>query len=399
MTNARENFARALHDELAPSERAEFEAAISADSELAAEFEAFADEQAGGGLENIGAWLERSGGARVHDAAGIHAQMADELIAKAQRRRRGKLIQLFGAITAVAAAAALVAVLILPSKTIEPQAWPDNAPGQTQVMYGGSIYYQAQVEEFHPAEGVTLHIEANSLIQPRDRGALLQRGTVKVKLDKAARYDIHVGDRSISAQGPAEFEVTTEPQQYTELSPIHSENDPMFQSRLLSRFGASGFALTFSVISGAATLHGAGAPQVHNAPFTQTIQAGPPQQGQPPKPPTAQDVFDHLDANSDAVLDRPEVELGIAGLAVRAFRAYDAAYRLRSFDANGDGLLSPTELSGIDLEWRVPGGTQQQAGERGITPFQLQEKLLQLSEDRLTDIQYWLARNNPEALP
>ncbi|HQU72984.1 MAG TPA: hypothetical protein PLG66_11850 [Calditrichia bacterium] len=105
------------------------------------------------------------------------------------------------------------------------------------------------------------------------------------------------------------------------------------------------------------------------------------------------------DANSDAVLDRPEVELGIAGLAVRAFRAYDAAYRLRSFDANGDGLLSPTELSGIDLEWRVPGGTQQQAGERGITPFQLQEKLLQLSEDRLTDIQYWLARNNPEALP
>lgn len=105
MNNVRELFERALRDELAPNEQAEFEAAL-ADPAMARAFEAYSDAKADTG--NIDAWL-RETAAASRDAA----MLAPTPHALRAPRKRGRLIQLAAAIGAVAAAAAIVAIIIL----------------------------------------------------------------------------------------------------------------------------------------------------------------------------------------------------------------------------------------------------------------------------------------------
>ncbi|MEZ5992181.1 MAG: hypothetical protein R3E76_07490 [Planctomycetota bacterium] len=332
MTDVRDMFARALRDELSPSELAEFESALERDPALSAEFERFADAQAGGGLENITGWLERAG-QQGNDLPDVYRAMGAELIQQTSRKKRGRLIQLVAAASAVAAAAVIVAVLILPTKTDTPTEWPEDTEGQVAVLYDNYRHFEAAYS-MQPASGVALDIEANSLTRPHQRGCRLDRGRVHVALEDGASYEILVGNRRISAQGPGEFEVSAEPQRYTALSPIHPEKDPMFDSKLLARFGAQGFALTLSVIAGSATLHGANAPQVVMAPQTIQAQAGPGQQ-QPPAPPTANDVFTHLDRNADGKLDNKEVPQQM----------------INDFDDDSSGDVDLTEFT---AHWKPP---------------------------------------------
>lgn len=302
MTDARNMFEKALRDELNSSERAEFERAIENDPALTREFEAFADAQEGE-LENVTSWLEHTGKASAIEYRDAYDHMVTDVIERAHGRKRGRLIQLVGAIGAVAAAAAIVAVLIMPSKPIT-QDWPSENSGAVQLMSDNYLHYSADVEKFTPAEGVTLSIHNRALIRPHERGARLDRGVVTVKLEEDSLYDIHVGDRRIEATGPAEFKVTAEPNRFTDTQFIKPENDPMLDSKLLSRFGAPGFALTLSVLAGSATLHGAEPPQIVNAPQVVQAQANPPK---PHKAPKVEDLFDHLDADSDGKLDNAEV--------------------------------------------------------------------------------------------
>ncbi|MBZ0136551.1 MAG: hypothetical protein K8I27_09280 [Planctomycetes bacterium] len=302
MTDPRDNFAKALRDELSSSERAEFERAIEADPALASELEAFSDARAGE-LENVTSWLEHTGHAGAIEYRDAYDHMVKDVIERAYGRKRGRLIQLVGAVGAVAAAAAVVAILIMPAKTVT-EDWPDANTESVQVMYDNYLHYSADVEKFTPAEGITLSIHNGALIRPHERGARLDRGTVVVKLEDGALYHIDVGDRRIEATGPAEFKVTVEPHRFTDTQFLKPEKDPMLDSRLLSRIGAQGFALTLSVIAGSATLHGAQAPQQVNAPHVVQAQANPPKPHQPPK---VEDLFDHLDGNSDGKLDNAEV--------------------------------------------------------------------------------------------
>lgn len=358
MSDARDMFARALRDELSPSELAEFEAAIERDPALSAEFEAFADAQAGGGLENISAWLAHSGGqSEAHP--NVYRDVQNSLIQKASRRKRGRLIQLVAAASAVAAAAVIVAILIMPATTDGVSEWPDNTEGQVSVLYDDYRYFETAYS-MRPASGVALDMEANTLSRPHEHGCRLDRGRVRVALQDGASYEILVGNRRISAKGPAEFEVSAEPQRYTSLSPIHPENDPMFDSKLLARFGAQGFALTLSVIAGSATLHGANAPQVVIAPQTIQAQAGPGQQ-QPPAPPTANDVFTHLDRNADGKLDNVEVPQQMINdfdddssgdVDLTEFTAHwkpplplDPDMAFAALDKNSDGVIDSTETN------------------------------------------------------
>jgi Ca2+-binding EF-hand superfamily protein len=358
MTDLRHMFERALRDELAPDELAAFEAAIAADPELAGEFEAYADAQAGGGLETINAWLKHAGKNAPELPDVYHAQV-QTLLRGAKRKQRGRLIRLVAAASAVAAAATVAAVLILPSRAPQPEAWPENVPGQVAVMYDDYRLFETEYAQHQPARGVSLGMRANTLVKPHQHGARLALGTVRVKLEEGASYEIHVGDHRVSAQGPAEFEVTATPNRYPDFTPIPLENDPMLDSRLLARFGARGFALGLSVIAGAATLHGAQAPQVFTAPAQQTVQAGPGPQ-QPPAPPTAQDVFDHLDGNKDSVLDGNEVPAQMmtdfdddknGEIDFTEFQAHwkpplphDPDDAFKALDKNKDGKLDNTEI-------------------------------------------------------
>ena len=302
MTDVRDMFAKALRDELTALERAEFERAIGDDPALAREFEAFADAQEGG-LENVSAWLEHTGRVSAIEYRDAYDHMVKEVIERAHGRKRGRLIQLVGAIGAVAAAAAIVAVMMMPAETVT-EDWPSENSGAVQLMDDNYLHYSADVEEFSPAEGVILSIHNGALIRPHERGARLDRGEVTVNLEQDAQYDIHVGDRRIEAKGPAEFKVTAEPHRLTDTQFIKPEKDPMLDSRLLSRFGAQGFALTLSVIAGSATLHGAQPLRVINAPQVLQEEVKP---SKPPKPPKVEDVFDHLDGNDDGYLDSNEV--------------------------------------------------------------------------------------------
>lgn len=105
MNNVRDLFERALRDELAPNEQADFEAAL-ADPAMARAFEAYSDARADTG--NIDAWL-RDTAAASRDAAMLvlasHTMRAP--------RKRGRLIQLAAAMGGITAAAAIVAVIIL----------------------------------------------------------------------------------------------------------------------------------------------------------------------------------------------------------------------------------------------------------------------------------------------
>lgn len=358
MTDARDMFARALRDELTPSELAAFERTIADDAALAREFEAYADAQEGG-LENVTAWLEHTGRAGDFEYRDAYDHMVKDVIERAHGRKRGRVIQLIGAIGAVAAAAAIVAVLIMPADTAT-EDWPSENTGAVQVMYDNYLHYSADVEKFTPARGVSLSIHNGALIRPHERGARLDRGTVLVKLEAGASYDIAVGDRHIEATGPAEFKVTADPHRLTDTQFIKPENDAMLDSRLLSRFGAQGFALTLSVIAGSATLHGAPAPQQVNAPQVVQAQANPPKPGPAPK---AEDVFDHLDANSDGKLDSTEVPQKMiddfdddnsGDVDLTEFKAHHKPPKpgdqpkpeniFKHFDINKDGKLDNTEL-------------------------------------------------------
>ena len=181
MTDVRNMFAKALRDELTPSERDEFERAIGDDPALTREFEAFADAQEGG-LENVTGWLEHTGRESAIEYRDAYDHMVKDVIERAHGRKRGRLIQLVGAIGAVAAAAAVVAILIMPAKSVT-EDWPSENTGAVQLMHDNYLHYSGDVEHFTPAEGVTLSIHNGALIRPHERGARLDRGTVLGAMD------------------------------------------------------------------------------------------------------------------------------------------------------------------------------------------------------------------------
>jgi Ca2+-binding EF-hand superfamily protein len=290
-------FAKALRDELTAQEQATFDAAV-ADPALAREFEAFADAQIGGELENVTAWLEHAGRTPF---TGTYAPMAREVLRRGQPRKRGRLVPLIGALATAAAAAAIIAIMNVHTAVMAPEPWPENTPGQVSLMDGGHRYFEAELEDFHPAEGVVLGIGEESLVLPGDHDARLVSGRLRATTDESAYYSIHVGDSRIEMASAASIEVEADPQQFTETQ--FTEKDPMFKSRMLAHFGARSFAFTLTVLAGSVTLHAAQGTQTLTGPQTIQAQANPPH-GKPPK---VEDVFAHLDANSDDVLDASEV--------------------------------------------------------------------------------------------
>jgi Ca2+-binding EF-hand superfamily protein len=297
MNNVRDMFAKALRDQLTAQERATFEAAL-ADPALAREFEAFADAEAGGDLENVTAWLEHAGRTPF---AGTYAPLTREVLRRVQPRKRGRLVPLIGALATAAAAAAIIVIMNVHTSVVAPEPWPENTPGQVSMMDGGHRYFEAELEDFHPAEGVVLNIGKESLVLPGDHDARLVKGVLRVKTDEDARYSIHIGDNRIEMASAATIEVEADPRQFTETQ--FTEKDPMFKSRMLAHFGASSFAFTLTVMTGSVTLHAAHGTRLLTAPQTIQAEANPPHA----KPPKIEDVFAHLDGNSDGKLDDTEV--------------------------------------------------------------------------------------------
>ena len=159
----------------------------------------------------------------------------------------------------------------------------------------------------------------------------------------------------------------------------------MLDSRILSRFGAQGFALSLSVLVGAATLHGAGQTETLTAPQTLQAQAGPGKPGQPPK---AEDVFKHLDKNDDGKLDSAEVPQKMiddfdddksGDIDLTEFKAHHKPQHnpgpkvddhFKKLDINKDGKLDSTEIP----QWMITDFDDDSSGDVDLAEFKAHHK-------------------------
>lgn len=305
-------FTEALQGSLSAREQAQFEQALDADSSLAREFEAFSDGHAAG-LADVDRWLVRATGAQTDPDSAVYASRMLQILEGTSTRKRGRLLRLAGAIGAVAAAAAIVAVLLIPGGTT-PETAPETQQWHTgagvELMADGQRLYGQSVSEFVPAPGVKLSLAQGALVQPLTDGLRLSGGSVKVSLAAGSHYNIFIGARRIEAKGPAEFDVRATPLQFDTLSFLNDsylnpEQDPMFNTRMVARFGATGFLFTVSMLAGNAAVHGDGPTQTLAAPQVLQAEAKPEKPHKAPKP---EDAFAHLDKNSDGKLDSTEVE-------------------------------------------------------------------------------------------
>ncbi|MBX3459606.1 MAG: EF-hand domain-containing protein [Planctomycetes bacterium] len=123
MNNLREMFDRALRDELAPREQADFDAAMR-DPAMARAFEAYSDARADTG--SIDAWLRDA--AQASRAA---VTLAPSQLAMRAQPRRGHLIRLAAAIGTVAAAAAIIAIIFVqPGRDAAPETAAPTLAGE-----------------------------------------------------------------------------------------------------------------------------------------------------------------------------------------------------------------------------------------------------------------------------
>ena len=306
---AKARFAQVLRGELSAREQAQFDAAIESDPALALEFDAFADGHAAG-LADVNRWLVRAAGSQPEPDSAVYAHRMVRLLEGAGGRKRGRLVRLAAAIGAVAAAAAIVAVLILPRDTGNgdstgptPQEW--HTGSSVELMADGQRLYREAVNEFTPADGITLNLSQGALVQPQSDGLRLAGGRVKVRVAEGRKYQVFIGASRIEAKGPAEFDVSTTPLLFDTISHLNPEQDPMFNTRMAARFGATGFLFTVSMLSGNAALHAEGPKQQLAAPQVLQAEAKPDKPHKAPKP---EEAFEHLDKNSDGKLDDVEVE-------------------------------------------------------------------------------------------
>ena len=79
---ARNTFDRALRDELAGHERAEFETALENDAALCAEFEAYSDSRGGADLRAIDQWLRGAGAEASRQRPMIQPGLAESVARK-----------------------------------------------------------------------------------------------------------------------------------------------------------------------------------------------------------------------------------------------------------------------------------------------------------------------------
>jgi hypothetical protein len=163
---AKARFTEALQGSLSAREQASFDAALDADPALAREFEAFADGHAAG-LADVNRWLVRAAGSQPEPDSAVYAHRMVRILEGAGSRKRGRLLRLAAAIGAVAAAAAIVAVLMLPrdagNGTVPTQQeW--HTGSTVELMADGQRLYREAVNEFTPAQGITLNLSQGALV-------------------------------------------------------------------------------------------------------------------------------------------------------------------------------------------------------------------------------------------
>ena len=208
--SAKKLFAAALADSLSGEQLASFEAAIEQNAELCREFEAYADNNSGD-LAAINNWLEVAANQRPLPTIKAH-----------EPEKRGKLIPMMAGIASLAAAAAIAVVMMLPPDRIPAEnssdhvadgnsktgGWPTVASEEVELLEDTVVFVESW-EGKEIAPGVRLDIAADTHVMRRKFGMYLFSGTVKVTLDEGAKYLIRSGDVLLSAQGPAEFTISS----------------------------------------------------------------------------------------------------------------------------------------------------------------------------------------------
>ncbi|MBP9893402.1 MAG: hypothetical protein KBG84_15975, partial [Planctomycetes bacterium] len=287
---ARYLFAAALNDSLNLPQRTAFEQALKSDAKLRAEFEAYADAQAGD-VANVTAWLTHSGEASRRGASPVDAHVVDELVARVySRRRTSRIVQFTLAGTGIAVAAALVAVLFFPPSTTTPQANTEGvstalaqADKQGQRIYSDGTHFAATTTRGESKDGSVIELSAGCVYRMEKGALVVLDGVARLKLAQGA-LRVRAGSAEIRADAPAEFTVKA---QATTLSDNFEESlvdyDKLQRPRRLARFGAASLTLTVSVLAGSVTVSAQGAEKtlkVGESYGPTLLQAQP----QPPKP-------------------------------------------------------------------------------------------------------------------
>jgi Ca2+-binding EF-hand superfamily protein len=326
--STRHAFDRALRDELAGSELAQFETALENDSALCAEFEAYADSRGGADLRAIDQWLRGAGAEAARQRPLIQPGLAESVAMAAQGRRRGRLIRIAFGAAAIAAAAVVALVVMLPRDGVtpapaQPTGWPAEQAGIAMLADNARHFEKAL--EFAPVTGVKLEAGNGSLLRPTLEGLELIEGEVKATLDNAVSYEIRVGDHRVWATGPAQFTASVRADGLFPRMP-HQGRRP----GLLARFGGMTFELTVEAVLGQATVK-AGETQTAIAEGkSQTFRAE--DNRKPPKP---EEVFKVLDADDSGDLSADEAPERM----------------LKDFDDNKDGKISRVEFV---AHWQPP---------------------------------------------
>lgn len=336
---ARGLFMKALEDRLEPAALAEFEALLASSSGLCAEFEYFADRRMGAGATEMQGWLRNAGQAAQQQQPAVARNVFSRLIGGAQAASpRGRLIPLFASVAAVAAAA-ILAILIWPSSTLHvapttdgPGGWPEAGADVMVALDNSAEFYPKGLPAIEPEAGVELRVSESTLVRhPTSSGLSLVDGSVTIKVDEGAEFEVRVGEFTVTLAGPAEALIYADPTTDSEIDRFRRKDDHLFRARALSRFGATRYRLKVDVRSGTAHVQGAGERRIVGTGAPALFDGG----GGRTQKPRVDDVFGHLDRNGDGALGSSELALA----------------RLDEMDENRDGEISALEFR---RNWQRP---------------------------------------------
>lgn len=340
---ARNTFDRALRDELAGHERAEFETALENDAALCAEFEAYSDSRGGADLRAIDQWLRGAGAEAARQRPMIQPGLAESVALAAQGRRRGRLIRVAFGVAAVAAAAAIALIVMFPTQSSNEgpvYGWPNPHVGQV-VMLSDSARHFEKALEFAPTPGVKIEAGSGSLLRPTLEGLEVIDGEVRATLESGATYEMRVANHRVSATGPAEFSANVRAEGF---GPMPRQGA---RPGLLARFGGMGFELTVTAAKGQAAVKAGETETVIAEGKSQTFKGE--DERKPPKP---EELFEELDSDSDGKLTEEEA----------------AERMIKDFDENKDGSVSLDEFK---AKWRP-----------GPPPHRVEERFRQLDRNK-----------------
>jgi Ca2+-binding EF-hand superfamily protein len=240
--------------------------------------------------------------------------------------KRWPIVSGIAAAASVAALACMI-ILFLP-ETEPPQSVSDN-----------DDVTQTDNTALSPKEGVLIQSDTLQALKANNSWCEAEAGEFEVSTDIDNSYEIRVNSVSVIINRNSKVKISISKAQYPALPEQANERNPMNKFKTMAGTGIKGVILGVAVAAGSATLQAGTFSQevTSTTPLELFVPGGgeqPPEDGIPEMPNPQdmekmfEEMFKHLDENSDGKLKKGEVTEEV----------------IKLLDANGDGELSSDEL-------------------------------------------------------